>query len=361
MRLSGIVSRYVGGRFVSLSLAVLLLIAVIILIIDALELLRRFGDRDDFGSASALLLALLRLPSLLGDVLPFVVLIGAMACLLDLSRKMELVVARSTGTSAWGFLAAPMLIAFLAGAGVTLLYDPLAAAGKERAAEVEFAFVAQQPSTRRQALWFRQNGADGVSIMSAEASAEGGRKLGNLSVLTFDRQGRFEAKIKAASASYEPGRWRLSQARITRVGEAPRSVAEYDLRTDLTPEEIAQSLVEPQSVPIWAIPDFVRSAKRAGLKTEPFTMSFHSRLSRPMFFLAMVLIAATVSLRLFRYGGIGRLAAGGAIAGFVLFVFIEVMKDLGGAGILPPALAGWAPPVIALTFGTTRLLYLEDG
>lgn len=361
MRLSGVVSRYIGARFATLVAAVLLLLAAIILIVDALELLRRFGERDDFGAASALMLGLLRLPSLLNDVLPFVLLIGAMACLLDLSRKMELVVARATGTSAWGFLAAPMLMASLAGFAVTLLYDPLASAGKDRAAEMEFALIAQQPATQAQSLWFRQSGPDGPSIMSAQASAQGGRKLGNLSVLTFDRQGRFDTKIKAASATYAPGRWLLADVRITKVGQAPRNLAQYVLRTDLTPEQVAQSLVEPQALPIWEIPEFVRSAKRAGLKTEPFMTSFHSRLARPIFFLAMVLIAATVSLRLFRYGGIGRLIAIGVLAGFVLFVFIEVMKDLGGAGIVPPILAGWGPPIIALTFGATRLLYLEDG
>lgn len=361
MRLSGVISRYIGVRFIALVAAALLLLATIILIVDALELLRRFGERDDFGAGSALILGVLRLPALLSDVLPFILLIGAMACLLDLSRKMELVVARATGTSAWGFLAAPMLIAVLTGFAVTLLYDPLAAAGKERAAELEFALIAQQPSARKQALWFRQSGPDGASIMSAQASAGGGRKLGHLSVLTFDSHGRFSAKIRAASATYAPGRWLLNEVRITKVGEAQHDQSQYVLRTDLTPEQIAQSLVEPQALPIWEIPEFVRSAKRAGLKTEPFTTSFHSRLARPMFFLAMVLIAAAVSLRLFRYGGIGPLIATGVLAGFMLFVFIEVMMDLGGAGIVPPILAGWGPPVIALTFGATRLLYLEDG
>ena len=45
---------------------------------------------------------------------------------------------------------------------------------------------------------------------------------------------------------------------------------------------------------------------------------------------AMVLIAASFSLRFFRFGGIAKMVSGGVAAGFVLYVATKLVGDLGG-------------------------------
>jgi lipopolysaccharide export system permease protein len=77
--------------------------------------------------------------------------------------------------------------------------------------------------------------------------------------------------------------------------------------------------------------------------------------------MAMVMIAATVSLRFSRYGGTLRLVLTGVVGGFLLYVLTEIIGDLGGNGIINPIVAAWLPSIVALSFGGTALLYLEDG
>ena len=47
--------------------------------------------------------------------MPFSVLVGAMSCYLNLSRRLELVIARAAGVSAWQFIAPAIVIALLIG------------------------------------------------------------------------------------------------------------------------------------------------------------------------------------------------------------------------------------------------------
>jgi lipopolysaccharide export system permease protein len=48
-------------------------------------------------------------------------------------------------------------------------------------------------------------------------------------------------------------------------------------------------------------------------------------------------------------------------AGFVLYIFSSLTRDLGSGGVVPPPLAAWLPAIAATLFGLTVLLHLEDG
>jgi hypothetical protein len=54
-------------------------------------------------------------PQLLEKLMPFCVLIGAMTCYLALSRRLELVVARAAGVSAWQFISPALASAIILG------------------------------------------------------------------------------------------------------------------------------------------------------------------------------------------------------------------------------------------------------
>ena len=76
---------------------------------------------------------------------------------------------------------------------------------------------------------------------------------------------------------------------------------------------------------------------------------------------AMVLIAASFSLRFFRMGGVGLMVSGGVAAGFVLYVCTKLVGDLGGAGFISAPVAGWSPAVVGCLCGVLALLHQEDG
>jgi lipopolysaccharide export LptBFGC system permease protein LptF len=99
-------SRYFLTRFPRAIAGVFLTVFVLIYVIDFVELVRRTGDVAGVSTAMLARLALFRTPAVAEQILPFAVLFGSMAALLNLSRKLELVVARSAGMSVWQFLAA---------------------------------------------------------------------------------------------------------------------------------------------------------------------------------------------------------------------------------------------------------------
>ena len=132
-------------------------------------------------------------------------------------------------------------------------------------------------------------------------------------------------------------------------------------RSNLDPAQVRQGFTPPESVPFWQLPTTIARTERAGLDATRYRLQYDVLWARPVLFVAMVIVAATVSLRFFRFGGVGKLVLGGVAAGFALYVVRQVMEGLGASGLVAAPVAAWFPAVVGSLLGTLTLLYQEDG
>jgi lipopolysaccharide export system permease protein len=332
--------------------------------IDYVELMRRGAD---WPNATAWLLAkisLFRVPPLTERIMPFSVLVGAMSCYLALSRRLELVVARAAGVSAWQFVAPAMIAAFIFGVVATTIYNPVSATLHERSKRLEADMLGENLSAfqgNTSGFWVRQKSDDGAAIINANSSREQGAQLGGVSVYTFDSNGHFQQRIEAKSATLQQGFWQLEDARIYSSGKAPDVEETYRLGTNLTLEQVRESFATPETVPFWQLPTYIEMADKAGLMAAGYRLQYQQLLARPFLLAAMVLLAASVSLRFFRFGGVQKMVLSGISAGFFLFVLSKITEDMSKSELLSPVAAAWIPVIIGGLTGFVALLYQEDG
>jgi len=124
---AGTLSRYFGLRFVGAVAIVFLGLFVLVALLDYMELMRRAGDIPHVSTLLVAKTSFYRVPQVIERILPFCVLIAAMASYLNLSRRHELVIARAAGMSAWQFISPALIAAFLIGVFGTAVYNPAAA------------------------------------------------------------------------------------------------------------------------------------------------------------------------------------------------------------------------------------------
>ena len=114
----------------------------------------------------------------------------------------------------------------------------------------------------------------------------------------------------------------------TRAASRRRSQDIYRLGTNLTLEQVRESFATPETVPFWQLPSYIEMADRAGLSAAGYRLQYQQLLARPFLLAAMVLLAASVSLRFFRFGGVQKMVLGGISAGFLLFVLSKFTEDM---------------------------------
>jgi lipopolysaccharide export system permease protein len=364
MMIFKIIGRYMAVRFIVTILAVFFVTFLLIFFVDFVEVLRGASKRDDVGAGTLAMITLLRIPIFAELALPFAILIGTIGAFLSLSRTSELIIIRASGVSVWQFVQPGLWAGVMIGVFAVTVYNPIASLMKAKSERIQTKLFNTEKSfgtTRGSGSWLRQESVDGPTILHAKASADRGLTLGGVTLLQFDLNNRFYEQIQANKAELRQGYWRLENVVVQSSGEAVRRYDEYFVSTYLSPVQIMSSLGSIETLSFWELPGFINFAKKAGIPTEQYELQYQLFLSRPILMAAMVLIAATCSLKAFRFGRIQTMVLTGLTGGFGFFIFSELSRKVGAAGTVPVIVAAWAPALVALLISATVLLHQEDG
>lgn len=356
--------RYFAGRFLVSAIGVFASIFMLLVLVDYIEMVRKTSG---LATASAIMVAetsLFRVPQLLEKMMPFCVLIGAMTCYLALSRRLELVVARAAGVSAWQFISPALVSALLVGLLATVAYNPMSANLRELSKRMEAELFGSGSGGGIQdatGFWINQATSEGQAIINAARSEQQGVRLTGLTIFRFDPEFQFKERIEAREASLQEGHWLFKGVRRFTLDSPAVDQDSLELATSLTPAQVRNSFSTPETVSFWQLPGYIKSSESSGFATAGYRLQYHKLIAQPFLLAAMVMLAASVSLRFFRFGGVQKMVLSGVGSGFLLYVLSKVTEDLSKAELMHPIAAAWLPVSVGGLTGFLALLYLEDG
>jgi len=369
-------SWYIGKHFISSIGVALGVVLSVVGMIDFVELIRRTSSKADVGFQTVIEMAFLKIPGMAEEILPYGILIGAMMTLTKLTRSQELVIARASGISVWQFLTPLCGIAFLIGAFVLLLFNPVSSALTARYEMLEDRYIAgktNQLTVSSSGLWLRQsNESSGITTIfdsqmreyilhASRITHQGEMMLQEVTVFAYNMENQFIGRIDAEEGYLRDGLWELKNTSLTKTGGTPKTQKEYTLATDLNLSQIQDSFADPSTLSFWQLTGFINTLENAGFSALRHKVHWHAMFASPLLLAGMVLIAAIFSLRQHRRGGVSVLIISGVAVGFIVNFLLNIFHAFGYSGGLPVMLASWTPPIMAIIAGTALLLQLEDG
>jgi lipopolysaccharide export system permease protein len=360
----GRIERYVTRQTLIAVAGALTVIVAIVMLIDFVDISRTVGARVDMSMLDIVKLTLLKSPAVVLLLFPFAFLFGMLTAFVTLNRRSELVALRASGVSAWRFIFPAATAAFVLGIVTICALNPIAAWLNSEYERQTSSFGGDVPSTSEKEIWLRQGDGRTQEVIEARARDPGTTRLRDVSMYLYARTDKglqFSRRIDAATAELAPGFWRLTDAKEAAAGEPATPYKTLTIPSPLNPNDAFNRLATPASVPFWALPSEIAKFERSGFSATPYRLRFHQLLATPLLFAAMSILGAAFSLRLMRLGGLAMLAASGVGLGFVLFFFNQFCGALGRADVIPPVLAAWSPPILALLSAFTLLCYTEDG
>jgi lipopolysaccharide export system permease protein len=359
--------RYVLARNLAGCGIALVMITSVMVLVQFVDLSRTIGVRADVNAGDLLGLTLLKAPSVIEVLLPFVFLGGGISAYVGLNRRSELVAMRAAGVSAWRFIMPSATAAFIIGILAVIAINPVAAALSTRfeadRAKIMASYLGDVPKD----VWLRQGDERTQMVIHAKArdTVQGEVRLRGVSLFVYQKnkfgQPEFKRRLEAAEAVLRPGFWQLKDVREATAGESSVQSDSLSIRSTLDSEAAVERFASPDTIAFWKLPAAIKQTEDSGFSASGYRLRFQQLLSTPLMFAAMAVLAAAFSLRLVRLGGLAGLVGAGVALGFVVFFFNQLSGALGRADIIPLFAAAWAPAVVALLSGLTVLCYTEDG
>jgi lipopolysaccharide export system permease protein len=359
--------RYVLARNLAGCGIALVMITSVMVLVQFVDLSRTIGVRADVNAGDLLGLTLLKAPSVIEVLLPFVFLGGGISAYVGLNRRSELVAMRAAGVSAWRFIMPSATAAFIIGILAVVAINPIAAALSTRfetdRAKIMASYLGDVPKD----VWLRQGDERTQIVIHAKTrdTVQGEVRLRGVSLFVYQKnkfgQPEFKRRLEAAEAVLRPGFWQLKDVREATAGESSVQSDSLSIRSTLDSEAAVERFASPDTIAFWKLPAAIKQTEDSGFSASGYRLRFQQLLSTPLMFAAMAVLAAAFSLRLVRLGGLAGLVGAGVALGFVVFFFNQLSGALGRADIIPLFAAAWAPAAVALLSGLTLLCYTEDG
>jgi len=349
---------FITTRMMSRILGVVFLFFCLILLSESLDTWRFETISKISGEAIAWLAVVTAAVRWSIKTLSITVLLGAIVALIEFQARREFVILKSSGISIWHIARGPILAVALFGIFVTLVGESVSTRINREINPTPPGLgggVAQSSVD----IWLQQNGRDGEYFILAETARENGSILRNVTVFrTTDDEVR---RIVAQRADFSPGKWRFTDAKITRTGGNAEAVETYEIATNSTRADLRVSLGSTEDFTYFELIDVLAS----GVSDPAIRAAAATRLSKltslPLLLVGSLLITFAFTSGYGRKNPFGMTIIYGIILGFVVFIVTEMADRAGSSGVLDPAFATWGPAALSVLIGLSVLLKKEDG
>lgn len=337
----GIVDRYIASVWLRMLLLCQGSFLAVYLILDFME---KFGR---FMRAGAKLIAIIqfflfKIPEMIGQTMPFAVLMATLLAMGVLARSSELTALRSCG------LSLPRIVAPLLGLGlfcsVFLVVNaefvvPQSFQQMERVEQVMI--KKQNPNTvfRLNNIWYRSNNL----ILQAKFFDPATAQLKGVVVWELSPLMEPLRRMDAETASpLKPG-WVLKKVQTrTLTGEmGVRDDEQVGIPLALQLDDLRVLDNNADNFSFRKLRAYAVSLQKGGYNAGRYLTMMHAKLASPFGALVMVVLGIPFALKTGRSGGVAMGVGAGVAIGFAYFIINAAVQSYGRSGVLPPLVAAW--------------------
>ena len=359
---SPVLSRHIAKTFAMHIVAVLLGLLVVLQLMDVIGESNRILSVAGASEGDLWTYALLRVPALATQFLPFSVLLASLITFATLAASSQVVIMRSTGLSPHQILM-PMLLVGAVCAVMHLVWNEtvtVRTAARLAAWQATGYGARPEDSALAQETWTMA----GEEIIRAQPTmaADGGVLLQNVAIFRRSGLGGVTMVTLADQGRVSPsGEGVLENIRVIDLGtHESRTAAREAWRPGLAPAGFFSRSPDPKLVDFFDLWAAAQVLKAAGKDSFSLRSELYHKLARPLASLLMPLLGAVAAFGLARAGNVLARAGIGLALGFTYFVVENFIMAMGRSGSLPPSIAAWLPALLFLVVSEAVLFRTEQ-
>lgn len=357
-----IIDRYIIRQFVNTFLFGLIVFALIFVVIDMIEKIDDFIDKD-VPAEIILEYYLVFIPDMIKMIIPVSVLLAGLFTAGKMSTLNELTSIKAAGISFYRYIAPFMIVTLLISIAAVYFGGFVVPMANKQKVFIEQTYMKKGLENNNDDIYFQDSNTRIVTINYYNIKKNEATRIG---IQDFDSSNstKMTMRIDAAKMYYDTSSqaWQLVNVFKREFRGGIETAQEYDtlMVNDLNfkPLDVEKKQRKPSEMTLTELKQYAEEQRRAGNDPTRILIEYNTRYSFGFASFVVILFGLTISANK-RKGGVALHFGINLAITFIYLVFFKVSEAFGKNGVLDPALTAWLANIIFITAGFINLIRIE--
>ena len=310
-----------------------------------------------------LVLSLSFVPTLIFELLPFIIFLASMFYFLHLKSNKDLLAIKVFGYSNLKITLIVALFTFFFGVFILITVNPVTSS-LIKYYETEKAKYARDVdhliSVNKNGVWIKEIDDTGYKIINAEKLE--GEFLKEISIYVFNSDNNFMKRIESSSANISENPWKMEKVRIYNSKDNFQQInlEKYDFNTEKVLDKINSLYRNLNTVSFISLIKDYSNLNYIGYSKKLLNEKIHKFISLPFFLFLMVLLAAIFTLGSVNDKQNYYYIIVSILTSVVIYYFKDLSIALGQTGKINLVLSVWMPIIVISLLCTIGVIQINE-
>jgi lipopolysaccharide export system permease protein len=320
----------------------------IILLINLLDEFNFFKSKKDLKFIYFLIFTILKIPNVLINLFPFIVLFGGIVFYLKIYNHNEVISLRTMGYSNIQIILIPALTSFIVGYLLIFLIVPFSSSMLKYYEELrsEYNDIKNLVFVNETGIWILDKNEKEKNIIRIEKISKDFSTINQVTIYNYDISNNFIKRIDASDGIITEKNWQLNKVYIVSTNKKNNKenyLNSYNYTSNININELKNVYKNTETTSLLDINREMLILEDKGYSTIDLRIRYQKLISFPIYLLAMSMLSGLMIINLGKTSNYVKYGIYGVIISIIIYFLNDLSITIAKSGIISVDFSVWIP------------------
>jgi lipopolysaccharide export system permease protein len=342
------INRYIINEYIKSLFVVIAVMLSIILLINLLDEFNFFKSKKDLKFIFFLIFTVLKIPNVLINLFPFIVLFAGIVFYLKIYNHNEVISLRVMGYSNIQIILIPALTSFVIGYVIVFLIVPFSSSMLRYYEDLrsEYNETKNLVFVNETGIWILDKNEKEKNIIRIEKINKDFSVVSQITIYNYDASNNFIRRIDAAEGTIKDKNWLLSKVNIISINKKNNKdnyLNNYNYTSNVNISELKNVYKNTETTSLLDINKEMLILEDKGYSTIDLRIRYQKLISFPVYLLAMSILSGLMIINLGKTSNYLKYGSYGVIISIIIYFLNDLSITIAKSGIISVDFSVWIP------------------
>jgi lipopolysaccharide export system permease protein len=342
------INRYIIKEYIKSLLVVIAVILSIILLINLLDEFNFFKAKKDLKFIFFLIFTILKIPNVLINLFPFIVLFAGIVFYLKIYNHNEVISLRVMGYSNIQIILIPALTSFIIGYIIVFLVVPFSSSMLKYYEELrsDYNETKNLVFVNETGIWILDKNDKEKNIIRIDKINKDFSEISQITIYNYDASNNFIKRIDADEGTIKDKNWQLNKVHIIVANKKNNKVNylnNYTYASNVNINELKNVYKNTETTSLLDINKEMLILEDKGYSTVDLRIRYQKLISLPIYLLSMSILSGLMIINLGKTSNYLKYGSYGVIISIIIYFLNDLSITIAKSGIISVDFSVWIP------------------